>query len=71
VKSKEEVGKTTLFNLCTSVLVNLLPAYLAYKLLAALGFAALLAKNLMLTEANIANNLETMYKYLHIFIKLP
>ena len=35
----------------TRALVNLLPANLTGELLAALGYAALLAKNLMLTEA--------------------
>ena len=35
----------------TRALVNLLPRHVAGELLAALGYAALLAKNLMLTEA--------------------
>lgn len=29
------------------------------------------SRSLSIHNANIANNLETMYKYLHIFIKLP
>lgn len=45
------VGNVFFGNLGTCALVNFLPAYLACKLLAALGYAALLAKNLMLTEA--------------------
>ena len=45
------VGDVLFGNLCTCALVNFLPAYLACELLAALGYAALLAKNLMLTDA--------------------
>jgi len=29
------------------------------------------SRSLSIHNANIANNLETMYRYLHIFIKLP
>ena len=45
------IGDVLFGNLGTCALVNFLPAYLACELLAALGYAALLAKNLMLTEA--------------------
>ena len=45
------VGDVLFWNLGTCALVNFLPAYLAGELLAALGYAALLAKNLMLTDA--------------------
>ena len=45
------VGDVLFGNLCTCALVNFLLAYLACELLAALGYAALLAKNLLLTDA--------------------
>ena len=45
------IGDVLVLDGSTRALVNLLPRHVVGELLAALGYAALLAKNLMLTEA--------------------